>query len=69
MPRPGSTAPAKFRVTMRDPVWDGFFVRIGGGVGWLADRANRLQFLTIRKYLSVVFALLVLLLLVLTLWN
>ena len=69
MPRPGSTAPAKFRVTMRDPVWDGFFVRIGGGVGWLADKANRLQFLTIRKYLSVVFTLLVLLLLVLTLWN
>ena len=69
MPPPGSTAPAKFSVSLRDPIWDGAFVHISGAVTWLADKANRLQFLTIRQYLSVVFALLVLLLLVLTLWN
>ncbi len=69
MPPPGSTAPAKFSVSLRDPVWDGFFARVSGAVTWLADKANRLQFLTIRQYLSVVFAALVLLLLVLTLWK
>ena len=34
-----------------------------------ADRLNRLQFLTIRRYLSLVFATLVTLLLVLAIWS
>ena len=69
MPKPGSNAPARFEVTMRDPVWDLLYSRIASVVSWLGGKANYLQFLTIRKYLSVVFASLVLLLLLLTLWN
>ena len=42
---------------------------IAGAVGFSADRLNRLQFLTIRRYLSLVFATLVTLLLVLAIWS
>ena len=38
-------------------------------VGYAADKLNRLQFLTIRRYLSLVFATLVTLLLVLAIWS
>jgi len=34
-----------------------------------AEKLNRLQFLTIRKYLSLVFAALVILLLVISIWT
>jgi hydrogenase-4 component B len=34
-----------------------------------AENLNRLQFLTIRKYLSLVFAALVILLLVISIWT
>jgi len=37
-------------------------------VGFAADRLNHLQFLTIRRYLSLVFIALVALLLALALW-
>ena len=37
-------------------------------LGFAADRLNHLQFLTIRQFLSLVFAALVLLLLVLAIW-
>ena len=68
MPAPGDTRPARLTVTMRDLVWDGLYAPIGRAVGFAADRLNVLQFLTIRRYLSVVFAALILLLLVLALW-
>jgi hydrogenase-4 component B len=38
-------------------------------VGLAADRLNRLQFLTIRRYLSLVFLALIFLLLVLAVWR
>ena len=38
-------------------------------VGFAADRLNHLQFLTIRRYLTLVFLALVLLLLVLAIWR
>jgi hydrogenase-4 component B len=53
---------------LRDPIWDGFYTPLGEIVGVIATRLNRLQFLTIRQYLSVVFAALVALLLVLAAW-
>ena len=56
------------RVEMRDLVWDALYAPIAGGVGFAADRLNHLQFLTIRQFLSLVFAALVLLLLVLAIW-
>ncbi|GAB4187150.1 MAG: hydrogenase 4 subunit B [Thalassobaculales bacterium] len=65
MPAPGDPAPARFAVTLRDPVWDGLYSRLAGAVGHGADRLNHLQFLTIRRYLGMVFLSLVALLLAL----
>jgi len=68
MPPPGSTAPARLTVLLRDVIWDFAYAPIATGVALAADRLNYLQFLTIRSYLSLVFAALVLLLLVLAIW-
>jgi hydrogenase-4 component B len=65
MPPPGSTAPARLAVELRDLVWDALYAPVATAVGFSADRLNVLQFLTIRRYLTLVFAALVLLLLVL----
>jgi NADH:ubiquinone oxidoreductase subunit 5 (subunit L)/multisubunit Na+/H+ antiporter MnhA subunit len=69
MPPPGSLAPARFHVVLRDLVWDGLYAPVAGAVGVAADRLNLFQFLTIRRYLSLVFAALVVLLSVLALWQ
>ncbi len=68
MPRPGDVAPATHEVTLRDLVWEWLYLPVASFVSYGADRLNHLQFLTIRRYLSLVFAALVLLLLVLALW-
>jgi NADH:ubiquinone oxidoreductase subunit 5 (subunit L)/multisubunit Na+/H+ antiporter MnhA subunit len=68
MPPPGSTAPARLTVELRDLIWDTVYAPIAIGVTFAADRLNYLQFLTIRSYLSLVFTALVLLLLVLAIW-
>lgn len=69
MPGPGELTPARFEVRIRDLIWEVLYVPIVWGVGRAADRLNRLQFLTIRQYLSLVFAALVALLVVLSLWR
>jgi formate hydrogenlyase subunit 3/multisubunit Na+/H+ antiporter MnhD subunit len=68
MPPPGSMAPARLTVTVRDLIWDFAYAPIAAGVNLAADRLNYLQFLTIRSYLSLVFTALVLLLLALAIW-
>jgi hydrogenase-4 component B len=68
MPPPGDVRPARLHVELRDPVWDSIFAPISRAVSVAADRLNRLQFLTIRRYLSLVFLALVSLLLALALW-
>ena len=68
MPAPGALEPARLTVEMRDLVWDSLYAPVAGGVSFAADRLNHLQFLTIRQFLSLVFAALVLLLLVLAIW-
>jgi len=68
MPLPGDARPAALRVSLRDLAWDWCYAPIEGSIATTAGRLNQLQFLTIRKYLSLVFALLVVLLLVLTIW-
>jgi hydrogenase-4 component B len=65
MPPPGSTAPARLTVALHDLIWDALYAPVASFVGYAADRLNVLQFLTIRSYLTLVFAALVLLLLVL----
>ena len=52
----------------RDIAWDGIYQPAADAVLAAADRLNRFQFLTVRRYLGVVFAVLVLLLLVLAVW-
>lgn len=69
MPAPGDTRPARLRIELHDLVWEGIYAPIAGAVGYSADRLNHLQFLTIRRYLSLVFATLVTLLLVLAIWS
>src|SRR6516225_6137631 len=68
MPPPGDGRPAQLMVELRDLVWDTLYAPIADGIGFAADRLNHLQFLTIRQFLSLVFAALVLLLLVLAIW-
>src|SRR5688572_25210672 len=68
MPQPGDTGAARFRLEMRDLIWEKGYAPIAGIVGFAADRLNRMQFLTIRRYLSLVFLALVALLLVLAIW-
>ena len=68
MPPPGSTAPARLTVRLLDPIWVTLYAPIAAGIAIVCDRLNHLQFLTIRQYLSLVFAALILLLLALAIW-
>jgi formate hydrogenlyase subunit 3/multisubunit Na+/H+ antiporter MnhD subunit len=69
MPTPGDIRPARLRIELHDLVWEGMYLPLAGAVGYAADRLNHLQFLTIRRYLSLVFTTLVTLLLVLAIWS
>jgi len=69
MPPPGDTRPARLTVHITDPIWDAIYLPLAAGIGFAADRLNRLQFLTIRQFLSLVFGALVFLLLVLAVWS
>ena len=69
MPPPGDTRAATIHRTIRDPVWDFAYAPAAALVGSVANWMNRLQFLTIRRYLVAVFATLVLLLVVLAIWG
>lgn len=69
MPAPGDTRPAWLKVELHDPVWEYLYSPLAAAVGRVADRLNRLQFLTIRQFLSFVFGALVILLLVLAVWS
>lgn len=62
MPQPGDTRAARFHVTWTDPAWRLIFTPIGAVVERLADLVDRLQFLTIRRYLMLMFFALVVLL-------
>lgn len=69
MPEPGDSRPARIDKVMRDLVWDTLYAPIGGLVMRLAGMLNVMQFLTIRRYLSFVFASVVVLLLALAVWQ
>ncbi|CAB4243002.1 NADH dehydrogenase (Quinone) [Methylacidimicrobium sp. AP8] len=68
MPLPGEIRPARITVKIHDPAWRGIYAPIIRLVWLLADKLNPMQFLTIRRYLLLVFLLLVLLLLLLSVW-
>jgi formate hydrogenlyase subunit 3/multisubunit Na+/H+ antiporter MnhD subunit len=69
MPPPGDLRPARYEAIVHDPIWESLYAPVAGLVGLAADRLNRLQFLTIRLYLSLVFGALIVLLAVLALWT
>ena len=69
MPKPGDTAVARLRVELRDTVWDALYAPIIRLVEATAERLNRMQFLTIRNYLTLVFASLVTLLIIVGTWR
>jgi NADH:ubiquinone oxidoreductase subunit 5 (subunit L)/multisubunit Na+/H+ antiporter MnhA subunit len=69
MPPPGDTGAARFAVRMVDPAWAVLYTPIAVIVGFVADRLNPLQYLTIRRYLAIVFALLVFLLVAIAIWR
>jgi hypothetical protein len=68
-PPPGDMRPAKIQINLEDVVWDVLYAPLSGAIAFLSDRLNVLQFLTIRRYLSLVFGALVVLLLVIAIWR
>ena len=58
-----------FSLSVRDLIWDFLYRPLAGAVNAAANRLNRFQFLSIRQYLGLVFAALVLLLLMVALWR
>ncbi len=69
MPKPGDTGTAKLRVDVHDTFWEALYVPVIRIVNAAADRLNGVQFLTIRSYLTLVFAALVLLLIIIGTWR
>jgi hydrogenase-4 component B len=69
MPLPGDIRPARLTVHLRDLIWDYLYAPVAEAIGMAATRLNRLQFLTIRQFLTLVFSALVILLLVLAVWS
>lgn len=62
MPEPGDMRPARFEVTLRDLIWDWAYRPTAWIIDWTAGRMNVLQFLTIRRYLTLMFGALIFLL-------
>ena len=55
MPRPGETRAGRFHVKVFDPAWRRAYGPLVRAVNRVAGRLNRLQFLTIRSYLTLTF--------------
>jgi formate hydrogenlyase subunit 3/multisubunit Na+/H+ antiporter MnhD subunit len=69
IPAPGDVRAARLHVQLRDVPWDLLYVPAARLVNYAAERLNRMQFLTIRGYLTLVFGALVVLLMVLSIWQ
>jgi formate hydrogenlyase subunit 3/multisubunit Na+/H+ antiporter MnhD subunit len=69
MPAPGAMRAGHFQVRVFDPAWFLLYGPLARAVRRAADFLNRLQFLTIRSYLTLVFCALILLLLVVAAWR
>ena len=69
MPPPGDLRPAKLTVQLEDVVWNILYAPLAEGIRIVTDRLNVLQFLTIRRYLMLVFVTLIVLLLVVAIWR
>jgi NADH:ubiquinone oxidoreductase subunit 5 (subunit L)/multisubunit Na+/H+ antiporter MnhA subunit len=69
MPPPGDIGPARFELHTRDYAWDFLYAPVATAVSYAADKLNRVQFLSIRRYLTMVFGALIFLLSVVALWR
>jgi NADH:ubiquinone oxidoreductase subunit 5 (subunit L)/multisubunit Na+/H+ antiporter MnhA subunit len=69
MPQPGEARAARYHVKVFDPAWRLIFGPIARAVGRSSTTLNQLQFLTIRRYLTLVFGTLVLLLMLVAGWR
>jgi hydrogenase-4 component B len=69
MPPPGDARAARLHVELRDVLWDTLYEPTARLVRFVAERLNKVQFLTIRAYLTLVFGALVVLLMILAVWN
>jgi NADH:ubiquinone oxidoreductase subunit 5 (subunit L)/multisubunit Na+/H+ antiporter MnhA subunit len=69
MPRPGAMRAGHFYVKIFDPAWRFAYGPAGRAVLDVSNKVNRLQFLTIRRYLTLVFAALILLLILVAAWR
>jgi hypothetical protein len=68
MPAPGDIRAARLTVRLRDLAWEMLYAPLAAAIWFATEKLNHLQFLTIRKYLSLVFVALVALLLRVSLW-
>ena len=69
MPKPGDNAVARLQVDLHDTIWEALYAPVIRGVSGAADGLNKMQFLTIRKYLTIVFVALVALLVIVGVWR
>ena len=69
MPGPGEVRPARLSVSWHDLVWERLYRPVAGAVELVAGRVNVLQYLTVRRYLTMMFGALVTLLGVVALWR
>jgi hydrogenase-4 component B len=69
MPPPGAIRAGHFQVRVFDPAWFGIYGPIVRSIRSAGIFLNRVQFLTIRSYLTLVFGALVVLLLVVAAWR
>jgi formate hydrogenlyase subunit 3/multisubunit Na+/H+ antiporter MnhD subunit len=68
MPAPDDGRPARFEIAVTDRIWNVLYAPIITSIRVISRELNRLQFLTIRNYLSLVFAALVGLLCLVAIW-
>ncbi len=69
MPPPGDSSPARHEARTEDLAWSRLYVPLIGLINTVTTQLNALQFLSIRRYLSLVFGSLILLLVGLVIWN
>jgi hypothetical protein len=69
MPRPGEMRAGAFHLRVLDPAWRLAYGPLARTISTVATRLNALQFLTIRRYLTLVFCTLIALLTVVALWR
>jgi hydrogenase-4 component B len=68
MPAPGDQRPARLTVRLHDYAWEMLYAAPARAVLSLSERLNVLQFLTIRRYLMLMFSALIVLLLIAAVW-